>query len=145
MLRPPLIVSLLAVAMLTSMGATARAVGAIFKCRSGDGHWIYAARPPAGCQGPPAILPLARTLGPRAPRPRGRAATTHPAVATPDRLRARLRRYEATLHALHATRIPRDPALARWRTHALHAVTVDIAVLRHDLGQDRSRRRTSAP
>ena len=142
--RPPLIVPLLAVALLVSMGATARAMGAIFKCRSGDGHWIYAARPPAGCQGPPAILPLTRTPGPRAPRPRGRTVT-HPALATRDRLRARLHRYEATLHALHATRIPHDPALARWRTNALHTVTVDISVLRRDLGHDRPRRRTSKP
>ena len=134
MTRPPLITPVLALALLASMGAAVRAVGAIFKCRSGNGHWIYAARPPAGCQGPAAILSLARAPRPReAPRPRGHGVA-RPATIAHDHLRERLRRYEATLHALHATRVPRDPALARWRTHALHTVTVDIAVLRHDLG-----------
>ena len=135
MTRPPLITPVLALALLAGMGAAARAEGAIFKCRSGNGHWIYAARPPAGCQGPAAILPLARTT-PRphaAPPPQGHEVA-RPAAVAHDHLRARLRRYEATLHALHATRVPRDPALAHWRTHALHTVTVDIAVLRHDLG-----------
>ena len=134
MTRPPLITPVLALALLASMGAAARAVGAIFKCRSSSGHWVYAARPPADCQGPTAILPLARALRPHeAPRPRGHGVA-RPATIAHGRLRGRLRRYEATLHALHATRVPRDPALAHWRAHALHTVTVDIAVLRHDLG-----------
>ena len=135
MRRPLLTTPLLALTLLAGMGAATRAAGAIFKCRSGNGHWIYAARPPAGCRGAVSILPLARASRPHEapPRPQGHAAARPLAIA-PDRLRARLRRYEATLHALHATRVPRDPALARWRTSALHAVTVDIAVLRRDLG-----------
>lgn len=129
--KPPLAAPLLALALLTGLGATPPAVGAIFKCRSGDGHWLYAARPPPDCQGRPTILPLTPRGKPPVPAPAGRRV--EPPAPSRARLRARLHRDEATLRALHATRVPRDPALARWRTHALQAVTVDIAALRRHL------------
>ena len=133
MLSRPSITPVLAVALalLAGMDAAGSAVGAIFKCRSADGHWIYAGRPPTGCRGPATILPLTPAVH-RAEPPRGRELGP-PARLTPRHLRARLRRDEATLRALRATHAPRDPALERCRTHALRAVNADIATLRHDL------------
>ncbi|WP_298136552.1 hypothetical protein [Acidiferrobacter sp.] len=130
--QPP-IASLLALALIAGAGTATPALGAIFKCRSANGLWVYADHPPAGCHSAPIALPLPRFVHPPGAHADIRRPPDPAPAASRKDLRKRLQRDEATLRALRATPVPRDPALARWRRTALKAVTVDIATTRRDL------------
>lgn len=137
MRNPSLAAPLLALVLLAGPGLTPPAAAAIFKCRSTDGHWAYADHPLDGCRGTVTVVPMPRATARRArPAAAGRPVPDPPPAAR-DRLQGRLQRWQAALRALRATRIPRDPTLARWRMNALHTVVADIATLRRDLGSRR--------